>query len=180
MGSNVLLAALQPRPFFPSVAEEPTHGHEAPVPVQLINLDEAEKDFVPRRLLAFDLCEPAYWSPAKDGGWAGIPDRPLNFSGPHLLPTLAKHERERVTALWYYTRGIHADHTFLKHLQGFADFVQILTERDYAVIGLLDLDVYSQIAASEGPLMFASRQRTICSHTILQEPGTLLMVPDTK
>ena len=105
--------------------------------------------------------------------------RPKDTNDPYLFPTLTKHERERVTSLWYYTRDITQDKPFLAYLQHTVDLVKELTERDCAVVGLLDLDYYTQLVIANAPLDVTPRRETICAHTIMQEPGEVFQ-PDMR
>lgn len=100
-----------------------------------------------------------------------IPEKPPDFASKYLRAFLAEHERLRLSVLWYYTRDILQEDEFLAGLQEKAQLAQESTGWDYAVIGILDVDVYIRLATVGLELGILPRGETLCAHTVTQPPG---------
>jgi hypothetical protein len=97
-----------------------------------------------------------------------IPEKPLCLSDRYLRASLAENERLRLSVLWYYTRDILMEHEFLSGLQEKANLAQESTGWDYAVIGILDINVYIRLATVGLELGILPRGETLCAHTVTQ------------
>jgi hypothetical protein len=74
--------------------------------------------------------------------------------------------------LWYYTRDIlNEDGEFSSGLQEKAYLAQKSAGWEFAVIGILDVNVYIRLAAIGLPLAILPRGETLCAHTVTQPPG---------
>lgn len=100
-----------------------------------------------------------------------IPEKPPDFASKYLRAFLAEHERLRLSVLWYYTRDILQEDEFLAGVQEKAKLAQESTGWDYAVIGILDVDVYIRLATVGLELGILPRGETLCAHTVTQPPG---------
>ncbi|EIN05980.1 hypothetical protein PUNSTDRAFT_121940 [Punctularia strigosozonata HHB-11173 SS5] len=58
------------------------------------------------------------------------------------------------------------------------DVVQDIMERDCTILGLMDHDNYTRIVTANCPLAVLPRREATCAHTIMQESGTVFMLPD--
>lgn len=103
-----------------------------------------------------------------------IPEKPPTFSHRYLRAFLAENERLRLSVLWYYTRGILEEDELLAGLQEKAQLAQESTEWEFAVVGILDINVYSRLATVGLELGNLPRGETICAHTVTQPPGVRL------
>lgn len=73
--------------------------------------------------------------------------------------------------LWYYTRDIINEPELLAGLQEKACLAQESTGWEYAVIGVLDVNVYIRLATVGLELAILPRGETLCAHTVTQPPG---------
>ncbi|ETS76073.1 hypothetical protein PFICI_11460 [Pestalotiopsis fici W106-1] len=108
-----------------------------------------------------------------------IPGKPLH-SLPHryLRASLAQNERLRLSMLWYYTRNIFDESEFLCGLKEKVFLAQESTGWEFAVIGLLDINIYIRLATIGLPLGDLPRGETICAHTVIQPPGSVFLLPN--
>lgn len=97
--------------------------------------------------------------------------KPSDFDDPYLFPSLTKNERLRLTMLWYYTRGLTQDSALLASLQDKLNIARELIGWEFAIMGVLDNDVYTRIATSGLPLAILPRRESTCAHTINQPAG---------
>ncbi|KAJ5712355.1 hypothetical protein N7493_008823 [Penicillium malachiteum] len=104
-------------------------------------------------------------------------DKPDGFEGRYPRATLAHNERLRLSMLWYYTRNVLKEEEFLSGLQEKAHLATESTGWEYAIIGILDIDVYIRLAAVGVDLGILPRGETICAHTITQPPGSVFHLP---
>lgn len=104
-----------------------------------------------------------------------IPEKPPDFAERYLRAFLAEHERLRLSVLWYYTRDISSEDEFLAGLQEKAQFAQESTGWEFAVIGILDVDVYIRLATVGLELGILPRGETLCAHTVTQPPGVCIL-----
>ncbi|KAJ5776868.1 histidine kinase HHK3 [Penicillium odoratum] len=123
---------------------------------------DVEKNFYPKS----DPCAPA-----------AIPKRPSWFTDRYLRAFLAENERLRLSMLWYYTRDISKEDEFLSGLQEKACLAQESTGWEFAVIGILDVNVYIRLATVGLELGILPRGETICAHTVTQPPGSVFLLP---
>lgn len=100
-----------------------------------------------------------------------IPVKPPEFAERYLRAFLAEHERLRLSVLWYYTRDVLLEDEFLAGLQEKAQLAQESTGWEFAVIGILDVDVYIRLATVGLELGILPRGETLCAHTVTQPPG---------
>lgn len=73
--------------------------------------------------------------------------------------------------LWYYAREIFQEDEFLAGLQEKVQLAQESIGWEFAVIGILDVDVYLRLATVNLDLGMVPRGETICAHTITQNTG---------
>lgn len=106
-----------------------------------------------------------------------IPSRPADFDATYLRPTLTRHERLRLTIVWYYARHVLQDETLLQKLQSIVEMVKQFIGWDTAVVGLIDEAVYNRLATANMPVNTIPRREAMCAHTINQDGGTVFMVP---
>ena len=102
---------------------------------------------------------------------APIPDQPTCPAPRYVRAHLAKNERLRLSMLWYYTRDLDKEPEFLAGLQEKACLAQESSGWEYAVIGLLDVNVYIRLATVGLQLAILPRGETLCAHTVTQPPG---------
>jgi signal transduction histidine kinase len=93
-------------------------------------------------------------------------------------PDLTFVNRNRLTALWYYTRGLEHDKPFLAHLRETLDLVQELIPYDTIILGIMDKDVYTRLVTTNIATAILSRRESTCAHTINQPSGTTFNIPD--
>lgn len=144
------------RPQIPGPIYDP-HGYEKPVETWV--RETHESNFPPA---------------AESYATASIPAVPTCTSDRYLRATLAKNERLRLSMLWYYTRDVLNEVEFLSGLQEKVHLAQESSDWEFAIIGLLDLNYYTRLAAVGVPLGILPRGETICAHTINQPPGVSL------
>ncbi|KAJ5489318.1 hypothetical protein N7539_004208 [Penicillium diatomitis] len=106
-----------------------------------------------------------------------VPEKPADFSERYLRAHLSEHERLRLSVMWYYARDILQEDEFLAGLQEKAQLAQESTDWEYAVIGILDVDVYIRLATVGLELGILPRGETICAHTVTQPPGNVFLLP---
>jgi signal transduction histidine kinase len=123
-------------------------------------------------LLANRICSPG--SQRTRGKQIKLP----TSSPPHSL-TLAS-SRDRLTALWYYSRHIHDDHTFVAHIQNILELAKDLIPCDCILTGLLDRDTYTTLASTDMAAMTWLRREAFCSHTIQRSCGDVHAFNDLK
>ena len=73
--------------------------------------------------------------------------------------------------LWYYTRDIMQETEFLSGLQEKVHLAHESSGWECAIIGVLDINVYTRLAAFGVPLGILPRGETLCAHTVTQPPG---------
>ncbi|RMJ16060.1 hypothetical protein CDV36_004214 [Fusarium kuroshium] len=108
---------------------------------------------------------------------SSVPDKPCP-SPRYLRAHLAKNERLRLSMLWYYTRGIINEPELLAGLQEKACLAQESTGWEYAVVGILDINVYIRLATVGLQLAILPRGETLCAHTVTQPPGNVFLLPN--
>ena len=99
---------------------------------------------------------------------------PQQYAGPrsrYLRARLAKNERLRLSMLWYYGRDLDTDSELLSGLQEKACLAQESSGWEFAVVGILDINVYIRLATVGLPLAILPRGETLCAHTVTQPPG---------
>lgn len=72
--------------------------------------------------------------------------------------------------LWYYTRDILEEKELLAGLQDKVHLAKESTGWEFAIIGILDIDVYIRLATVGVQLGILPRGETICAHTVTQPP----------
>ncbi|KAF3385263.1 Histidine protein kinase DivJ [Penicillium rolfsii] len=108
---------------------------------------------------------------------SAIPQKPPEFADKYLRAFLAEHERLRLSVLWYYTRDVFSENEFLVGLQEKAHLAQESTGWEFAVIGILDVNVYIRLATVGLELGILPRGETLCAHTVTQPPGDVFLLP---
>ncbi|RSM03821.1 hypothetical protein CEP52_007205 [Fusarium oligoseptatum] len=108
---------------------------------------------------------------------SSVPDKPCP-SPRYLRAHLAKNERLRLSMLWYYTRDIINEPELLAGLQEKACLAQESTGWEYAVVGILDINVYIRLATVGLQLAILPRGETLCAHTVTQPPGNVFLLPN--
>ncbi|KAI1050775.1 hypothetical protein LB507_009330 [Fusarium sp. FIESC RH6] len=118
--------------------------------------------------------------PPKDDPYApsAIPLEPSCPSSKYLRTRLARNERLRLSMLWYYARGIDEEVELLAGLQEKACLAQENSDWEYAVVGLLDANVYIRLATVGLQLAILPRGETLCAHTVTQPPGNVFLLPN--
>ncbi|KAH7325637.1 histidine kinase HHK3 [Stachybotrys elegans] len=110
---------------------------------------------------------------------ADAPSRSETHRGERYLRAfLSKHERLRLSMLWYYTRDIHQETELLSGLQQKVRLAQETTGWECAIVGTLDVNVYTRLATVGTPLGILPRGETICAHTVTQPPGSVFLLPN--
>jgi hypothetical protein len=119
---------------------------------------------------------------------AAPPCKPQDFKDPYLFPSLSKEERERLKRFYLLTEAIDEDDEVMEHL---SEIVSLVREGYEMVnLGFSDLDTYIQVLTEGLPALIIPRRevrcrnyvpstswliagdiQSICSHTILQDPG---------
>lgn len=102
------------------------------------------------------------------------PTTPPDFEDRYLVPTLTKHERIRLTLLWYYTRDIVNDKDFLLRLQEKLDLVKDFMGWEFAILGIVSENVFTRLVTAGIPLAVLPRRESTCSHTITLSSGVSL------
>lgn len=171
-------------PYFPQAQSDPAFlpadnaSAERPKEVGPI----LSPDYVEQPIISFDeqlhdaLYPPAQPSEKNDKLPRPIPPKPDNFTDPYLFPVLSKHERLRLTMLWYYTRDITNDAPFLAKLNGLVNMIQQFMGWEFAIMGLLDEAIYTRLATANLPIALLPRRESTCAHTINQPTGDVYML----
>ena len=79
--------------------------------------------------------------------------------------------------LWYYTSGLTEDSALLARLQDKLNIARELIGWEFAIMGVLDNDVYTRIVTSGLPLAILPRRESTCAHTINQRAGVSHHLP---
>ncbi|KAM0341704.1 hypothetical protein ACHAPU_009952 [Fusarium lateritium] len=109
---------------------------------------------------------------------SSIPPAPTCPSSRYLRTRLAKNERLRLSMLWYYTRDLDNEPELLAGLQEKVSLAHENSSWEYAVIGFLDASVYVRVASVGLPLAILPRGESLCSHTVIQSPGNVFLLPN--
>ncbi|KAJ4988690.1 Histidine kinase 5-like protein 2 [Stagonosporopsis vannaccii] len=109
---------------------------------------------------------------------APIPNEQRCSSDRYLRASLAENERFRLSMLWYYTRDIFKETEFVSGLQEKVGIAQETTGWDVAIVGVLDVNFYTRLAAIGAPLGILPRGETLCAHTVTQPPGSVFLLPN--
>ncbi|KAH7376846.1 histidine kinase HHK3 [Plectosphaerella cucumerina] len=168
-------------PFFPSAdAAVLTSSHPLPRtrPQTPGPIFDPDGFFKPVKPWCQDTHESNFPPNAEPFATVSIPAPPACGSDRYLRATLAKNERLRLSMLWYYTRDILNETEFLSGLQQKVHLAKESTEWDFAIIGFLDVNYYTRLAAIGVPLGILPRGETICAHTINQPPGDVFLMPN--
>lgn len=104
-------------------------------------------------------------------GCATIPKDTRRTRSRYLRASLARNERLRLSMLWYYGRDLDKEPDLLSGLQEKACLAQESSGWEYAVVGLLDVNVYIRLATVGLPIAILPRGETLCAHTVMQPPG---------
>lgn len=73
--------------------------------------------------------------------------------------------------VWYYGAGLRDDPDLLLGLREKAYHARDSAGWEFAVIGILDINVYIRLATAGLPLGVLPRGETLCAHTATQPPG---------
>ncbi|PNP38793.1 hypothetical protein TGAMA5MH_09016 [Trichoderma gamsii] len=109
---------------------------------------------------------------------ASIPKKPASATSRYLRAHLAKNERLRLSMLWYYGRDIGNESELLSGLQEKVCLAQEATGWEFAIVGLLDVNVYIRLATVGVQVSILPRGETLCAHTVTQPPGNVFLLPD--
>ncbi|KAF5625921.1 hypothetical protein F25303_11232 [Fusarium sp. NRRL 25303] len=99
-------------------------------------------------------------------------------SSKYVRSRLAKNERLRLSMLWYYARDLDNEPELLAGLQEKACLAQESSGWEYAVVGVLDVNVYIRLATVGLQLAILPRGETLCAHTVTQPPGNVFLLPN--
>lgn len=99
------------------------------------------------------------------------PEAHCASSSKYVRSRLAKNERLRLSMLWYYARDLDNEPELLAGLQEKACLAQESSGWEYAVVGVLDVNVYIRLATVGLQLAILPRGETLCAHTVTQPPG---------
>ncbi|KAJ5114028.1 histidine kinase HHK3 [Penicillium angulare] len=111
-------------------------------------------------------------------GRSKTPEKPRDFDDEYLRAFLADNERLRLSVLWYFTRDVIKEDEFLSGLQQKVHLAQESAGWEFAVIGILDVDMYTRLATVGLELGNLPRGETICAHTVTQPPGNVFLLPN--
>lgn len=95
----------------------------------------------------------------------------------YLDPTLSENEYGRLIMLWYYTGGIRNDPELVDKFNHILEIVKSSIGWEIALVGLVDDNTFTRIAAKNVPLASAPRRESPCSHTVNQTPGVSQCIP---
>ena len=98
-------------------------------------------------------------------------NKPPGFEDRYPRATLAQNEGLRLSMLWYYTRDVLKEEEFLSGLQEKAYLAKESAGWEFAIIGILDINVYIRLATVGVQLGILPRGETLCAHTVIQPPG---------
>lgn len=118
-----------------------------------------------------DDVQKAFYPNSEPYGPSVLPDKPDGFGERYLRAFLSDNERLRLSVFWYYTRDVLNEAEFLSGLQEKVHLAQESTGWEFAVIGILDLNVYIRLATVGLELGILPRGETICAHAVTQPPG---------
>ncbi|KAL4728245.1 hypothetical protein ACLX1H_004987 [Fusarium chlamydosporum] len=118
--------------------------------------------------------------PPKEDPYApsAIPVEPSCPSVRYPRSRLAKNERLRLSMLWYYASDLEEEPELLAGLQEKACLAQENSGWEFAVVGLLDVNVYIRLATVGLQLAILPRGETLCAHTVTQPPGNVFLLPN--
>lgn len=102
---------------------------------------------------------------------SSIPREASDLTSGYLRAHLAKNERLRLSMLWYYGRDLEKEPELLAGLQEKACLAQESSGWEFAVVGVLDVNVYIRLATVGLNLGILPRGETLCAHTVTQPPG---------
>ncbi|KAJ5988435.1 hypothetical protein N7481_003645 [Penicillium waksmanii] len=103
--------------------------------------------------------------------------KPPGFEDRYPRAILAHNERLRLPMLWYYTRDVLKEEELLSGLQDKVHLAKETTGWEFAIIGILDIDVYIRLATVGVQLGILPRGETICAHTVTQPPDSVFHLP---
>ncbi|SCO84190.1 related to histidine kinase [Fusarium oxysporum] len=106
------------------------------------------------------------------------PEAHCASSSKYVRSRLAKNERLRLSMLWYYARDLDNEPELLAGLQEKACLAQESSGWEYAVVGVLDVNVYIRLATVGLQLAILPRGETLCAHTVTQPPGNVFLLPN--
>ncbi|KAJ5158577.1 uncharacterized protein N7500_008228 [Penicillium coprophilum] len=120
-----------------------------------------------------------YPSLGPDAPTSAVCNKPpgLGVEDRYLRAMLAHNERLRLPMLWYYTRDVLEEEELLSGLQDKVHLAKEATGWEFAIIGILDIDMYIRLATVGVPLGILPRGETICAHTVTQPPGSVFHLP---
>ena len=98
----------------------------------------------------------------------------------YLAPTFASNERKRLESLWYYTRHMRDDaelHTSCQHV---STLVKHFFGWEKIIVGLVDWNVFRPLLVENCPFLSGPRRESMCSHTVMFDPGAVFQVPDAQ
>ncbi|OAL53515.1 hypothetical protein IQ07DRAFT_618956 [Pyrenochaeta sp. DS3sAY3a] len=159
----VLSSRLAPPPSYPDDVGPIFDPHNAHIPCLPWSFNTHERNYPPQR----DAFAPAI-----------IPKNQLRSAERYLRACLARNERLRLSMLWYYTRDIFQEPEFLSGLQEKVCIAQESIGWECAIVGILDVNFYTRLAAVGTPLGILPRGETLCGHLVAQPPGNVFMLPD--
>lgn len=73
--------------------------------------------------------------------------------------------------LWYYGRDLGNEPELLSGLQEKVCLAQESSGWEFAIVGLLDVNVYIRLATVGVQVSILPRGETLCAHTVTQPPG---------
>ncbi|KAM0464858.1 hypothetical protein ACHAPV_001849 [Trichoderma viride] len=109
---------------------------------------------------------------------ASIPKKPASATSRYLRAHLARNERLRLSMLWYYGRDLGNETELLLGLQEKVCLAQESTGWEFAIVGLLDVNVYIRLATVGVQVSILPRGETLCAHTVTQPPGNVFLLPN--
>ncbi|KAJ4159398.1 uncharacterized protein LMH87_008300 [Akanthomyces muscarius] len=109
---------------------------------------------------------------------SSIPEETSDLTSGYLRAHLAKNERLRLSMLWYYGRDLEKEPELLAGLQEKTCLAQESSGWEFAVVGVLDVNVYIRLATVGLKLGILPRGETLCAHTVTQPPGSVFLLPN--
>lgn len=152
----VLSSRLAPPPSYPDDVGPIFDPHNAHIPCLPWSSNTQERNYPPQK----EAFAPAI-----------IPNKQLRSAERYLRACLARNERLRLSMLWYYTRDIFQEPEFLSGLQEKVRIAQESIGWECAIVGILDVNFYTRLAAIGTPLGILPRGETLCGHLVAQPPG---------
>ncbi|OAQ96167.1 hypothetical protein LLEC1_02108 [Akanthomyces lecanii] len=123
--------------------------------------------------------EPRLYPPKLDPyAPSSIPKETSDLTSGYLRAHLDKNERLRLSMLWYYGRDLEKEPELLAGLQEKACLAQESSGWEFAVVGVLDVNVYIRLATVGLKLGILPRGETLCAHTVTQPPGSVFLLPN--